>query len=123
MPKAKITMQAKREAVAEAFGDVPNLDPAHLNFLYAGRNRATVGAGKAAEVQYVVEVQDLEQRIKETLDRIRARDGDKIFREAAEHVIEDVATVVQVRGTFEIGQAQMIWPLIATNRDPAAKVV
>ena len=66
MPKAKITMQAKREAVAEAFGDVPNLDPAHLNFLYAGR-RATVGTGKAVEVQYIVEVQDLEHHIKETL--------------------------------------------------------
>src|SRR3954447_19021093 len=98
MPKAKITMQAKREAVAEAFGDVPNLDPAHLNFLDAGRNRATVFAGKAVEVQYIVEVQDLEQHVKETLDRIRARDGDKIFREAAEHVMEDLATFVEVRG-------------------------
>jgi len=98
MPKAKITMQAKREGVAEAFGDVPNLDPAHLNFLNARRNPATVRAGKAVEVRYIVEVQELEQHIKETLDKIRARDGDKIFREAAEHVIEDVATLVEVRG-------------------------
>ena len=99
MPKAKITMQAKREAVVEAFGDVPNLDPAHLNFLYARRNLATVRVGKAVEVQYVVEVQELKQHIKETLDRIRARDGDEVFREAAEHVIEDVVRLAEVRAS------------------------
>ena len=59
MPKAKITMQAKREAVPEAFGDVPNLDPAHLNILYARRDLSTVQKGEAVGVRYIIDVQDL----------------------------------------------------------------
>lgn len=34
-----------------------------------------------------------------TLDRIRARDGDEVFREASEHVIEGVATLAEVRAS------------------------
>jgi hypothetical protein len=99
MPKAKITMQAKREAVPEAFGDVPNLDPAHLNILYARRDLSTVQKGEAVGVRYIIDVQDLERTITETLDRIRERDGEKIFREAAEHVLADVAMLVEARAS------------------------
>ena len=73
------------------------LETRRISTSYARQDLSTVQKGEAVGVRYIIEVQDLEQTITETLDRIRERDGEKIFREAAEHVLADVAMLVEAR--------------------------
>jgi hypothetical protein len=84
----KITAKEKREAVAKTFGDIGSPDPDYLDFLYARRDLATVHTG------YIIELLDFEEVINGMLKRIRERDGDKIFREAAEYLLNNIAPSV-----------------------------
>jgi hypothetical protein len=86
---AKVGAQAMRKAIYETFGDIP-VDSENLNFLYSRRHLATVPDGKWRELRYVVELDELEQAIWKTLDRIRERDGARIFKEAASYLHESI---------------------------------
>jgi hypothetical protein len=88
----------KRAVVAETFG-IPS-DPddiSYVNFLYARRHLSTIAERDRRELCYITEVDAVEQTILKTLDRIRARDGEKIFREAAGYLREAVDIVVSER--------------------------
>jgi hypothetical protein len=80
---------AKREAVARVFGNAhPALDDSDgcLDFYYSRRGLATVRDGKYMELKYVVEIDELEQVVRRTLDHIQKRDGVKVFKEASRHL-------------------------------------
>jgi hypothetical protein len=62
---AKVGAKAKREAIAKAFGEC------------------------------IVEFDELEQAIWKTLDRIRKRDGTKIFKEVTDRIVDSVAVSIQ----------------------------
>jgi hypothetical protein len=82
--------KTKREAVIKAFGPIP-LDAEYLDWLYARRHLATVPDGEWRELQYIVELDELETAIRETLDRIRQRDGGKIALEVRRRLIDSIA--------------------------------
>jgi hypothetical protein len=88
---------AKRIAVAKVFGKHP-LDSAHLNFLHARRHLATVKDGRWRELAYIVELDELEQHVWTALDRIRERDGVKIFKEVAARLADSVAASIEDNG-------------------------
>ena len=70
----------KRAVVAETFGiPVDPDDISYVNFLYARRHLSTFAERGHREVCYITEIDAIEQAILKTLDRIRARDGEKIF--------------------------------------------
>jgi hypothetical protein len=58
---------------------------------------STIAERDHRELCYITEVDAVEQTILKTLDRIRARDGEKIFREAAGYLREAVDIVVSER--------------------------
>src|SRR6266576_947967 len=91
--------KTKRQAIAETFGtnQVDPEDIAFTNFLYARRHCATVRDGKWRELRYVVELQDLEETISKTLDRIRERDGAKICREVTDRLVDSIAVTAPAR--------------------------
>jgi hypothetical protein len=91
---AKLGAKAKREAIAKAFGGVP-VDSGNIDFLYNRRHLATVRDGKWRELKYIVELDELEQVIWKTLDRIRKRDGIKIFKEVTDRIVDSVAVSIQ----------------------------
>jgi hypothetical protein len=71
-----------------------------LDFCYRRRHLETtrdraVGGGR--EFKYIVELDDLQQVIAKTLDRIHKRDGVKIFKETASYLLKDVAVSIEVR--------------------------
>jgi nucleoside-triphosphatase THEP1 len=66
------------------------VDSENMDFLYSRRHLATVRDGKWRELKYIVELDELEQVIWKTLDRIHKRDGIKIFKEVASRVIDSV---------------------------------
>ena len=71
-----------------------------LDFCYRRRHLETtrdraVGGGR--EFEYIVELDDLQQVIAKTLDRIHKRDGVKIFKETASYLLKDVAVSIEVR--------------------------
>jgi hypothetical protein len=88
---------AKRQAVAKVFGKHP-VDSEHLNFLHARRHLATVKDGRWRELAYIVELDELEQHVWTALDRIRERDGVKIFKEAAARLADSVAASIEDNG-------------------------
>lgn len=92
----KTGVKAKRDAIAKAFGAVPVVDPQHVDFLYSRRHLATVPGRLGPELQYIVEFDDLEKIVSETLARIRQRDGTKIFREVADRLIGSVTADVDI---------------------------
>jgi hypothetical protein len=69
------------------------VDSENIDFLYSRRHLATVRDGKWRELKYVTEFDELERVIWKTLDRIRKRDGIKIFKEATDRIVESVARV------------------------------
>jgi hypothetical protein len=77
-----ISIKKKREAVAAIFG-VADPEDDYVNFLYQRRHLETVAGTAGRELQYVAELDDLEHALITTLDRMRERDGEKIFRESA----------------------------------------
>jgi len=81
---------SKRRAVIEVFGPIP-LDAELLDWLYARRHLATVRDGKWRELAYIVELDELETAIRETLDKIRARDGGRIALEVRRRLIDSIA--------------------------------
>jgi hypothetical protein len=95
---ARITAQAKREAVIEAFdvgadSDAFDLDdPQAVNFLYARRHLAKVPERGHQELAYIVDLDDMDEAIGKMLDLIRERDGKKIFEEVAEYLIDSIET-------------------------------
>jgi hypothetical protein len=90
-----VSTKKKREAIAATFGvPVDPEDTDYIDFMYARRNLATVPERGHRELAYVVELDDLEHLITTTLDRIRARDGEKIFREVATHLREAVDSTI-----------------------------
>jgi hypothetical protein len=92
---AKVGAKAKREAIAEAFGSIPVDSEKYMNFLHSRRHLATVRDGKWREPKYIVELCELEQAILKTLDRIHERDGARIFKEAADHLLLGVIMSVE----------------------------
>ena len=50
------------------------------------------------ELKYVIEFTELEEAIGKTLDRIRKRDGIKIFREVADRLISGISVSLEVHG-------------------------
>jgi|ERR1700730_13481882 hypothetical protein len=106
---AKVGAKAKREAIAKVFGDVP-VDSENMNFLYSRRHLETVRERGRRELNYIVEFDELEMLIWKTLDRIRDRDGERIFTphdvammragDAADR-IEDYIDSMRARGRCE----------------------
>jgi hypothetical protein len=76
--------------ISKVFGNIP-LDREYLDWLYARRHLATVRDGKWRELRYVVELDELEHAILETLARIRKRDGEKIARKVADRLADSIA--------------------------------
>jgi hypothetical protein len=91
---AKVGAKAKCKAIAEAFGSIP-VDSENKDFLYSRRHLATVRDGKWREPKYIVELCELEQAISKTLDRMHERDGARIFKEAADHLLLGVIMSVE----------------------------
>ena len=91
--------RVKRKAIADRFGNV-EINSENLNFLYRRRHltivRDPVLGGR--ELKYVIEFDNLEQTIRKTLDRIRKRDGIKIFKEVADRLISGISMSLEVRG-------------------------
>jgi hypothetical protein len=83
---AKISAKQKREAVARTFGPVDPDERQYTNLLSARRHLATVPERGHRELTYVIELDELDHAIWTALDRIRERDGDRIFRESARHL-------------------------------------
>jgi hypothetical protein len=81
---------SKRSAVKAVFGDIP-VDAEYLDWLYARRHLATVRDGKWRELAYVVECDELEHAMLETLAKIRQRDGGKIALEVRRRLIDSIA--------------------------------
>jgi hypothetical protein len=81
---------SKRRAVIEAFGPIP-VDAENLDFLFSRRHCATVPDGKWRDLRYVAEYFELETAIRETLDRIRQRDGGKIANEVRRALADSIA--------------------------------
>jgi hypothetical protein len=96
---ARITPQAKREAVTVAFDvgadtDAFDLDdPQAVNFLYARRHLAKVPDERGhQELAYIVQLDDMDEAIGKMLDLIHERDGMKIFEEVAGYLIDSIET-------------------------------
>ena len=104
---ARITPQAKREAVTVAFDvgadtDAFDLDdPQAVNFLYARRHLAKVPDERGhQELAYIVQLDDMDEAIGKMLDLIHERDGMKIFEEVAGYLIASIETRRELaRGT------------------------
>jgi hypothetical protein len=95
-----VSIKTKREAVATTFGvpvDPEDVEVEYINFMYARRNLATVPDRGMRDLAYVHEITDLEMAIDETLARIRERDGEKIFREAATYLRDAVDSASERR--------------------------
>ncbi len=109
-----ISAKAKREAVAEAFGNIP-VDSENLNFLYSRRHLATAVEERGwRELQYIVELDELEQHVLTVLDRIRGRDGTKIFKEVADRLADSIAASIEIARDYDKIDAAR--PLITNER-------
>jgi hypothetical protein len=53
----KGSAKAKREAIAETFGEVPNLDPEHLKFLHTRPHLPMVRKGESVDVGLIEPIQ------------------------------------------------------------------
>jgi hypothetical protein len=82
---------SKRNAVKAVFGPIPLVDPEYTDWLYQRRHLATVRERGWRELAYVVECDNLEAAIRQTLDRIRKRDGGRIAREVANRLADSLA--------------------------------
>lgn len=89
-----ISAKTKHKAIAEKFG-VQQVDPEDIgwtNFMYSRRHCGTVPDERwGRELAYIIEITDLEAAIRKTLDRIRKRDGARIFKEAKAY-LQDATT-------------------------------
>jgi hypothetical protein len=94
-PATKVSIKAKREAIAKALGMIP--DAGQEDFLYRRRHLATVRDGKRRDLKYIIEVDGLERVISATLDRIHERDGGKVFKEAADILLSSIAVQMEVK--------------------------
>jgi len=96
-PRTKVDYNTKLAAIRESFGDIPLHpdEPEYVRFMYARRGLATVPGVKkgSRDLRYVIEAQDLQAAVCEALDRIRTRDGEKIFQEVAAHLIDGLRTM------------------------------
>jgi hypothetical protein len=90
------SLKKKRKTVAAIFGVIDPED-SYTNFLFERRHLATVPERGGRELQYVVELDDLSHGITTTLDRIRERDGKKIFREVATYLREAIDSATERR--------------------------
>jgi len=97
------TLKAKLAVIAKVFGNMP-VDPEdadYIRFLYTRRNCATVPENGYRELKYLVEIDELETAIRQTLDRIRKRDGEKIFQEAAAYLQDSIKVARQPAGYLQ----------------------
>jgi hypothetical protein len=102
-----ISIKTKREAVTATFGvPVDPEDVSYIDFMFARRHLATVRERGHRELRYIIEIDDLELAITTTLARIRERDGDKIFREAASFLREAVDWASENRHHLPRGKAR-----------------
>jgi hypothetical protein len=81
---------SKRSAVIKAFGPIP-VDRENLDWLFRRRHLSKVDDGKWRDLRYVAEYFELETAIRETLDRIRQRDGGKIANEVRRALADSIA--------------------------------
>jgi hypothetical protein len=90
------TMVTKRKAVIAAFGNLPP-DSQYVDFLYARRHlaKAPDPLPDVFEPAYLGELIELDEAITKTLREIRKRDGEKIFREAADNLIASIALQIE----------------------------
>jgi hypothetical protein len=89
------TFNARCATVAKVFGkrQVDRDDPSFVDFLYVRRDLAIVVDAESGhrDPQYICEIQDLDyckddEMIRQALARIRKRDGDRIYQEAATYL-------------------------------------
>jgi hypothetical protein len=93
-----IRTKTKLEVITEKFGVPPDPeDVDYVNFMHARRDLATVPGRCGRDPCYIVELQDLEMVIWETLDRIYERDGARFWREAGSYLHEAVTAKMQNR--------------------------
>jgi hypothetical protein len=88
--KPRIGVKQNCEIVARTFGPVDPDDISDINFLYARRHLATLPGRRGRDLRYVIELQELEELIGTTLDRVRERDGERIGKEAAAYLHDAV---------------------------------
>jgi hypothetical protein len=95
---ARVGIEAKRKAVAKAYGRPPDLDME--GYYYSRRHLAKLPRPDKQgwrELKYIDEECDLDDAIGKTLRRIAARDGTKYFNESANALLMSVAVSIHVR--------------------------
>lgn len=93
-----VSTKTKYQAVVKTFGvPVDPEDVDFIDFMYARRHLATVPEGGWRELAYIIEVDEMEHAITSGLDRIRARDGDRICKEAASYLRKAVDLALSAR--------------------------
>jgi hypothetical protein len=115
-PKAtkRPTTAANAKAVAGIFREPE--PPETLDFRYRRRHLETTpdhACGTVREFKYIIEVTDLEHVISTTLDRIRKRDGAKIFNEGADHLLAGLIGLAGPRGARDERWCQTRAPIVA----------
>jgi hypothetical protein len=96
-PKANVTIKAKREAIAKAYGCHP-VEADMDDFYYNRRHLAKLPHANEHgwhELRYQDEGADLADAIEEALRGIRERDGVKYFKEVAGNLIKTIAGYVE----------------------------
>jgi hypothetical protein len=67
-----------------------------LNWLYTRRHLGTVRDGAWRDLAYVVECDNLEKAIRDTLDLIRRRDGVRVANEVRDRLADGLAVSIGV---------------------------
>jgi hypothetical protein len=101
--KPRITVKAKRAAIAEAYGCLPVETDMH-DFYYSRRHLAKLDQANAdgwRDLRYQDEEADLRDVIERTLRTILERDGVKYFKEVAANLIEHIASDVRCRAILK----------------------
>jgi hypothetical protein len=88
--------EAKLAAIAEAFGHIPGFDSECADFFYRCRHLVKVPEDGHQEPPYVAEFDELDEASWKVLSRIRERDGENIFAEVAERLIDSIKLDVEI---------------------------
>jgi hypothetical protein len=90
---AKVGIEAKRKAIAKAYGINPDPGNGLEGFFYGRRHLAKMRPNDHGfrELRYTEERLDLVEAIEKTLRGIRERDGMKYFNEVAVDLLAEIA--------------------------------
>jgi hypothetical protein len=92
-----MSISTKTKRVAEKFGLPEDEDDgSYIDFLHARRHCGRVPGRYERELAYVIEIQELEASIRETLLQIRRRDGARIFKEAKAYLQDAITSSKQL---------------------------